>query len=282
MTERYTYMQSELIHFKFGNLHYSHSLSGKDTTLLLLHAFHSSAKSYDAICGILKNKYNLICLDFPGHGLSPHVDCQKYAWYYSMEGFTEILIEFIDQLQLSNLYIVGDSVGGNCAVRAMNSIHGLLGLILMGTAQARSIEMVFSLHHQTKALKLLFQKELSEEEAEIIAEAYINPGINEGKNFEQMMYDIQNTDPNCREYFAKQIETQKWVDELEIIQNSTVPFVYILGEDDGFIDSLQYKDMLIEAGIKESQIHLVKNARHMPQFDNPKVVSKIIRDFIKL
>jgi pimeloyl-ACP methyl ester carboxylesterase len=274
-------MKHDIMNFKFGQLHYSHNLSGKDKTILLLHAFHSSISSYAPLCDLLKDKYNIVCLDFPGHGLSEHVNCQRYSWYYSIEGFTEVLIDFIDKLQLSNFYIVGDSVGGNCAVRAINTLDGLLGLVLMGTAQARNVEMIFALHHQTKALELLFQKERSKKEDEIVAKAYVNPTVNEGKNFSQMMFDIQHTDPNCREYFAKQLETQKWVDELQIIQNTIVPLVYILGQDDGFIDSSQYQDFLIEAGIQKPKIHLIKNARHMPQLDNSKAVSEIINDFIK-
>jgi len=157
----------------------------------------------------------------------------------------------------------------------------LSGLVLMGTAQARSVEMVFSLHHQTKALELLFQKERSEKEDEIVAAAYVNPSLNEGKTFKQMMYDIQHTDPNCRELFAKQLETQKWIDELQIIQSTNTPLIYLLGEDDGFINSSRYKDVLIESGLKDSQIHLLKNVRHMPQMDDPKAVAEIITDFIK-
>jgi pimeloyl-ACP methyl ester carboxylesterase len=270
------------MNFIFGNLYYSHILSGKDKTLLLLHAFHSSTKSYAPLCDFLKDRYNIVCLDFPGHGLSDRIDCQKYSWYYSVEGFTEILMEFIGRLQLSNLYIVGDSVGGNCAVRVMRNLSKIIsGLILMGTAQARSVEMLFSLHHQTKAQELLFQKERSKKENEVVAAAYVNPYFNKGKNFKQMMYDIQHTDPNCREYFAKQIESQEWIDELQIIQSSTAPLIYILGEDDGFINSSQYRDKLIEVGIKKTQIHLIKNARHMPQLDNPIAVSEVITNFIK-
>jgi pimeloyl-ACP methyl ester carboxylesterase len=275
------FMQSDTMNFKFGNLNYSHVTSEKDSTLLLLHAFHSSTISYEPLCDLLKDQYDLVCLDFPGHGLSAHVDCHQHAWYYSVEGFTEVLVEFIDRLKLSNYYIAGDSVGGNCAVRAMRSLSGLSGLVLMGTAQARSVEMVFSLHHQTKALELLFQKERSEKEDEIVASAYVNPTLNESKNFKQMMYDIRHTDPNCREFFAKQLETQKWIDELQIIQNTRVPLIYILGEDDGFINSSVYKDVLIESGLMDSQIHLLKNVRHMPQLDDPNATAEIITDFIK-
>jgi pimeloyl-ACP methyl ester carboxylesterase len=251
-------MQPNTMNFKFGNLHYSYTSSGKNTTLLLLHAFHSSTTSYDPLCNLLKDQYDLVCFDFPGHGLSEHIDCDQYTWYYSMQGFTEVLIEVIDRLKLSNYYIVGDSVGGNCAVRAMDALDGLSGLVLISTAQARSVEMIFSLHHQTIALELLFQKNRSAKEDEIVAAAYVNPVLNKGKNFKQMLYDIRHTDPSCREFFSKQLETQKWVNELKIIQNTNIPLIYILGEDDGFINSLTYKSVLVEAGLKDSQIHLLK------------------------
>ncbi|WP_100550499.1 hypothetical protein [Caedibacter taeniospiralis] len=47
-------MQSDIMNFKFGNLHYSNAISGKNTTLLLLHAFHSSTTSYEPLCDLLK------------------------------------------------------------------------------------------------------------------------------------------------------------------------------------------------------------------------------------
>ena len=274
-------MLSDTMEFEFGQLHYSHIMSGKDITLLLLHAFHSSATSYEPLCALLKNQYNLVCLDFPGHGLSTHVDCDQHAWYYSMEGFTAALIEFIHRLGISNYYIVGDSVGGNCAVRAMHTLHGLSGLVLMGTVQAKSVDMVFSLHHQTRALELLFQKERSQEEDQIVAAAYVNPDINEGQPFQLMMHDLQHTDPSCREFFSNQLETQAWVDELQLVHDAAVPLMYVLGEDDGFINSHHYKDFLIKAGLNNSQIHLLKNARHVPQLDDPQTAAKLISAFVK-
>ena len=55
-------MQSDTMNFKFGNLHYSHATSGKDTTLLLLHAFHSSTTSYEPLCDLLKDQYDPMAL----------------------------------------------------------------------------------------------------------------------------------------------------------------------------------------------------------------------------
>ena len=273
-------MRSDFMEFEFGQLHYKYVMSGKKETLLLLHAFQSSAASYAPICELLEDRYNLICLDLPGHGLSARLDCEQYSWFYSMAGFKEILVEFIKRFHLTHYYIVGDSVGGNCAVRAIASLSGLSGLVLMGSAQARTVEMIFSLHHQTEALELLFKKERSQAEDQVVATAYVSPKRHDGECFQLMMHDLQNTDPNCREYFSKQLETQEWMDELQIIQNSTIPLIYILGEDDGFINSPHYRNVLIESGLRDSQIHLLKDVRHVPQLDDPQTTAKLISDFI--
>lgn len=266
--------------FEFGELHYQHFMSDKKTTILFLHAFHSSAASYSQVCDALKDQFNVVCMDFPGHGLSAHVNIGQYAWYYSMEGFTAVLIEFINRLKLKNLFIVGDSMGGNIAVRAMASLKMLDGLIIQGSVQAESVEKLFALHHSPGPVDILFQKEFTAQVCNVIAAAYVDPYKNEQKNFTQMVYDIKHTDSNCREQFAHSLETQVWVNERQLIQNSTVPLIYILGLQDGFINSIDYKKVLLEAGLQESQIHLLDQVRHVPHLDDPALCAKLIVEFI--
>lgn len=273
-------MQSSFMKFEFGELHYQHLMSDKKTSILFLHAFHSSAASYSQVCDLLKDQFNVVCMDFPGHGLSEHVNLEQYAWYYSMEGFTAVLIEFINRLKLENLFIVGNSVGGNAAVRAMQSLKVLEGLIIQGSAQAESVDELFALHHSPGPVDFLFQKEFTQEECEVIAAAYVDPYKNEQKNFMQMIYDIKHTDPNCREQFARYLEIQEWVNERQLIQTSMLPLMYILGLQDGFINSIYYKEMLLKAGLQESQIHLLDQVRHVPHLDNPALCANLIAEFI--
>lgn len=273
-------MQSNFIEFEFGKLHYQHSMTGKAQTILFLHAVHSSSAAYLEVCNLLKDEFNLICLDFPGHGLSDHVDIEKHHWYYSMDGFTALLIKFIEHLKLENLYIVGDSIGGNTAIRAMHALKMLRGLVLMGSAQAKTKEELFSLHYQTAPMNLLFQKELTDEECNILAAATVDPIKKEQKGFNQMLHDIRQTDPNYRECLANSIENQIWVNELELIQKYRLPLIYILGLDDGFINTLHYKSVLLESGMQESQIYLLSQTRHVPAIDSPDISAKLILEFI--
>lgn len=258
-----------------------HAISKQTKTILFLHAFHSSAASYNKVCALLHNQFNLVSLDFQGHGLSEHINIEHYSWYYSMEGFAAILPEFIDRLKLKNLFIVGDSLGGNSAVRSLSELKMLEGLILMGSVQAESVDQLFKIHHIPGPIEILFQKEFSQQECELIAAAYVDPYKNKQKNFKQMIDNIKHTDPNCREQFARYLKTQSWVNELQLIQKCGIPLMYIIGRDDGFVRCSYYQKLLLEAGLQQSQIHLLDHTRHIPQIDSPHLCAQLISDFVE-
>lgn len=273
-------MHSSFMDFNFGKIHYQHDSAGRKKTLLFLHAFHSSAVSFLNVCDQLKDQFNLFCLDFPGHGLSQHLDARKYPQYYSLSGLTAVLIEFVDRLKLKNLYILGNSMGGNAAVRAAPSLETIKGLILIGSAQAKTKEELFSIHFPTAPLELLFKTELSDPEIEVLTRAYVYKSKEAQEAFKQMAHDIRRTDGSFREYFRRNLETQEWVDEIQILKNSALPFLYILGLEDGFIDSLLYKKLLLEEGFQESQIKIVDRAGHAVHLNNPHLCAKLISEFI--
>jgi pimeloyl-ACP methyl ester carboxylesterase len=57
--------------------------------------------------------------------------------------------------------------------------------------------------------------------------------------------------------------------------------IYILGRDDGFINSVAYKKALVDAGLAASQIHLLDHVRHVPQLDDPELCAKLIIEFVE-
>ena len=269
-------MQSSVMKFEFGDIHYQHLISGKKQTILFLHSFHSSTVSFRQVCELLKDKFNLVCMDFPGHGLSAHLDVEKYSWYYSVDGLTNVVLEFIHRLNLDNLFIVGNSLGGNVGVRTIPNIKVLKGLIILASFQAERVEELFALHRKDAPLDILFQKEITAKEIELIAATYVN----KPKNYEQMVYDISHTDVNCRGKFGEQLKTQPWVNELQILQKSNLPLMYILGLEDGFVDSINYKNHLLASGLKDSQINILEHVGHVPHLDNPELCVKLILEFI--
>lgn len=268
-------MHSHYLELNWGKLHYQTRFASHKKTLLLLHSFNSSAASFDKLCELLKDQFNLVCLDLPGHGLSSHLDITQYGAYYSFAGFTAAALACVQHLKLDQFYIVGNSVGGNAAVSALPQIKSLKGLILMGSIQVNSKEKAFEMMDPSPALDLLFKEILSGTEAKTLASAYVHS--TQAPGFAQMVQDIQNTDGLCRESFSQSLET--WLDEPKLRNQSGLPVLYILGKNDGFINVQRYKEELLSQGVKESQICCLDHASHVPHLDNPKECAKLIADF---
>ncbi len=273
-------MISDFISFEFGKLHYAYEDSSKKSTLLFLHSLNSSAASFAKLCDSLKNEYNCFCLDFPGHGLSDHIDIEKHVWYYSFEGLTKILIDFVDRLELKNIHVIGNSLGGNTAVRAIESLKELRSLMLVGSIQAKEKEQLFNIMYQDAPVDLLFKNKLSQKELELLTTTYVNESNHDHDGFKQMLFDIKRTDGNFREKFGESIEKQVWVDEPSLILNSQIPAQYFLGLEDKFIESVPYKNLLIEMGFAASQIHLIENGSHVPHLNDPQLCAKMISSYV--
>ncbi len=269
-------MQSNFMDFEFGKLHYSTSISGHKNTIIFLHAFHSSAAASSKICNLLKDKFNLICLDFQGHGLSPHLDMNQYSHYYGFAGAAKVLIEFLNNLKnlkLENIILVGDSLGGNTMARALPHLKNIKGLVFIASIQAENKDIAFKIMFPEAPLDLMFKKDLNTQEIEKLAQAYAC------KELELMAVDITNTDPNFREHFPRNIESEEWVDEVKMLKNNPLPLLYILGKQDGFVNAVFYKKILLERGLAESQIKLLDQAGHVCHLDQPEICAQLISEF---
>lgn len=274
-------MDSKFIEMEFGRIHYSISSTNHPYTILFLHSFHSSAAAFYHVNNHLKNQFNIVCLDFQGHGLSSHIQNEKFFSFYSVDGTAKVLLEFLNHANLTNFVIIGNSIGGNAAVRNLANLREVKGLILAGSLQAKTSEEVFNLMYPKAPTDLLFQKNLSNTQIQKLANAYVKPNEEYPHGFDQMVEDIKQTDPNFRKYLGESIPKEKWIDEIQILQNSSAPLMYILGEDDGFINSSEYKKHLIKNGIEETCIKILKESGHCPHLSTPKEFTHCILSFMK-
>ena len=81
---------------------------GNGPPLLLLHTFRNRLEYSDLLSQELINDYSIYTLDLPGFGESPI----NIETNYDQEYFTMAIIEFITKLDLSDVTIAGESIGG--------------------------------------------------------------------------------------------------------------------------------------------------------------------------
>lgn len=92
-------------------LHYK--IAGKGKTLVFLHGFLESIKIWDSLVDKLKNNYQVITIDLPGHGKS---DTTRDI--NTMEEIADDVIEVLNDLKVDKATFIGHSMGGyvTCAI----------------------------------------------------------------------------------------------------------------------------------------------------------------------
>jgi pimeloyl-ACP methyl ester carboxylesterase len=107
----------------------SYTDDGTGPPVLLLHAALHDRTDYSTVHQALGRGRRVIALDWPGHGESPSVDEPLGAVQ-----FGDLAIEFVDRLDLRNVVVVGNSVGGYAACRlAMERPDRVAGVVLVNT-----------------------------------------------------------------------------------------------------------------------------------------------------
>ena len=111
LQERYGLTSSNVLEVDGLSIHYKDTGRPDAPVLMLLHGFGSSLQTWDAWAPELEREYRVIRLDLPGFGLtgaSPKQD-------YSDARDVTTLQRFADRLGLTQLAVIGHSLGGKLA-----------------------------------------------------------------------------------------------------------------------------------------------------------------------
>ena len=106
-------------HFNLKNGTYiRYSEQGKGSPLLLLHTLRGRLEYFDELVPYLTKKFKVIVIDLPGHGDSPINKKTNYD-----HGFlTDSIVDFIEELNLKDLTIAGESIGAVLAATIAKKI----------------------------------------------------------------------------------------------------------------------------------------------------------------
>ena len=87
---------------------------GQGTPILLLHANPGDQRDFAAVMQPLSRYGRVLALDWPGYGQSPELPNEDTV---TVKDIYQVLVEFVTTMGLEDLLIIGNSLGGNAAVR---------------------------------------------------------------------------------------------------------------------------------------------------------------------
>jgi pimeloyl-ACP methyl ester carboxylesterase len=83
------------------------------TTLVLIHGSNASLFTWEPWAKRLQDKFRIVTMDMPGHGLTGSVPNKDY----SQEAMVKFTLEVVDKLKLQRFALGGNSMGGGIAAR---------------------------------------------------------------------------------------------------------------------------------------------------------------------
>lgn len=110
---------------------------GTGRPLVCLHAIAHGARDFETLAKKVGDAFEVIAVDWPGHGLSPDDGHAPNAAHYA-----ELLAHLLDALKLDRPILLGNSIGGAAALQAAASRGDLGGLILCNAGGLRAVDGV--------------------------------------------------------------------------------------------------------------------------------------------
>ena len=100
-------------YFKYDNKKVYYKIKGLGTPLLLLHGNTVSSKMFSQIIRKYAKEFQVILLDFPGHGKSDRLtEFEIDFWFYN----SKVANALINELKLENTCVIGTSGGALVAI----------------------------------------------------------------------------------------------------------------------------------------------------------------------
>lgn len=129
LEKKYAPPPSQFVDIKGTRVHYRDE--GKGPVMVLLHGIFSSLHTWDGWVDELSAKYRIIRIDLPGWGLTG-----KAAFDLSIPAYVSFLHDFLEQLNLKKMTLVGNSFGGliswNYAIRYPDQVQKLILIDAVG------------------------------------------------------------------------------------------------------------------------------------------------------
>ncbi|KAJ5355091.1 alpha/beta-hydrolase [Penicillium cataractarum] len=223
-------------------------------TLLLIHGNSSCTRIWHPLLTTtpLTRTHRILALDLPGHGNSENASTPEET--YTMQGYAECILTILADLGISQVSVLGWSLGGHIAIEMLSLIRSnptpklkVNGIMLVGTPPSHTPDQVmlaFSKTPPSPALPLASKDTLTAEEVRIYATATSGPP------YESWQIDaVGRTEGVARANMFTSFAAGQGVDQVGVVEAEAlrggdgVVFAVVNGTADPFIN-LDYLDGL--------------------------------------
>lgn len=244
---------------------------GEGEPLIILHGLFGSLDNWQTIGKKWAENYQVVLVDLPNHGKSPHTDS------FSYDQMAQAVADLINELGFEKVNMLGHSMGGKTTMNfSVNFPHLLDKIIIVDIAPK-----AYPPHHQ-QILEGLFSFNPSEienrrEADEAMGEVIKDAGIR--------MFLLKNLARNDNGF--------EWKMNLDLLSKAVndviddnpfpypvhLPTLFIRGEKSNYILESDFDD--IKLRYPQAQIVTIKGAGHWVHAEKPEELYQTVLEFLE-
>jgi pimeloyl-ACP methyl ester carboxylesterase len=243
-------------------------------TLLLIHGNSGSKQTFEAQLTDFSVTNRVVALDLAGHGESE--DSHRPSRDYTIPGHANYLNEVIDALGLSEVVVVGLSLGGFVALDLASKAAQVIGVFIVGTPPfARTAESLGAAFRPGPAIELSGKENFSEADVETYLHMH---GLDSSIDPSSLRAAIRRCDGRSRSTFVGALLDSDAPDFRELAENSRVPIAVAVGENDTVVNA-DYFNTLHFRSFWRGRVHRIPESSHSPQLTNAVAFNELVRSF---
>jgi pimeloyl-ACP methyl ester carboxylesterase len=232
--------------------------------VVFVHGTSSSSSIFirQLIDSVLSYQFRFIALDLIGYGKSDVSENPEED--YTIAGLSDCLIQFSKELDLKDAVYVGHDLGANIIIESYNDFNNPKGLVLLG-----AVPFSNPISDQTflkDAFWDLFSKAgVDDSEVHQIASYFVE----EHTHYPDFVPEIiRSADIKTREFLFDSIKKSKYKDQIEIINDISVPIAVYYGEFDQIIN-FDYLNTIEFPTIWRTIVQIIRDVGHMFFYESP-------------
>ncbi len=255
----------------------SYAAAGSGPPLVLLHGWAMSATVFNEAMLELSNEFRVLAPDLPGHGGS------TAAGDYSLDALADDLQCWMAGLELSDIRLLGWSMGGQIALRlAARAPQRLSRLLLVATTPRFVINDEWP-HGLPDAQVQFLARGLRRRFSATLDDFFARQFATDEVSDQRLLQLQQQVSPAVRppqvEAALAALETLRFSDQRESVATLAVPTLVMHGEQDAIIPVAAGR--YLAGQLPESRLQLLPGLGHAPFLSRPRDSFQLWREFCR-
>jgi pimeloyl-ACP methyl ester carboxylesterase len=239
--------------------------------IVFLHGFPFDKTMWQEQLDYLKTTHRVIACDIRGFGKSKDEES-----HLGMDLFANDLILFIDKLGLEKVIICGLSMGGFIALNAMKRFPSRFEALILCDTQCIADS------HDVKAKRYKTIDDIKEYGVSNFNEGFLKKVFHEDSiaNKPELVEQLRKVVFSNSQHIICQglVALAERSETCSIINKITIPTLIICGREDAVTPLDESKFM--NKNIQGSVLHVINNAGHVSNLEEPAKFNKLLRDFL--